>query len=133
MTPEAERYLAKARTTLDHAKLMLTVNLTEDAGRAAYLAGYHAAEAFIFERTGKVTKTHKGAHTEFARLAATEPRIDVALRRFLPQTYDLKAICDYEVGPDAVVPAERAQAALEAAALFIACIASVIGGTQMKD
>ena len=42
MTPEAERYLAKARLTLDHARTMLTVNLTEDAGRAAYLAAYQA-------------------------------------------------------------------------------------------
>jgi len=41
---------------------MLTVDLTEDAGRAAYLAGYQAAQALIFERTGKVTKTHRGAH-----------------------------------------------------------------------
>ena len=99
MTPEAARYLAKARLTLEHARLMLTVNLTEDAGRTAYLVGYQAAEAFIFERTGKVTKTHKGAHTEFARPAVNEPRIDADLRRFLPQTYDLKAICDYELGP----------------------------------
>jgi uncharacterized protein (UPF0332 family) len=57
VTPEAERYLTKARLTLDHARTMLTVDLTEDAGRAAYLAGYQAAEAFIFERTGKATKT----------------------------------------------------------------------------
>ena len=39
MTPEGERYLAKARLTLEHARIMLTVDLTEDAGRAAYLAG----------------------------------------------------------------------------------------------
>jgi hypothetical protein len=55
VTPEAERCLAKARLILEHARLMLTVNLTEDAGRSAYLAGYQAAEALIFERTGKVT------------------------------------------------------------------------------
>lgn len=42
---------------------MLSVELAEDAERAAYLADYHTAEAFIFERTGKVTKTHKGVHT----------------------------------------------------------------------
>lgn len=40
MTPEAARYLARARPILEHAQLMLTVNLTEDAGRSAYLAGY---------------------------------------------------------------------------------------------
>jgi uncharacterized protein (UPF0332 family) len=126
MTPEAERYLTKARLTLDHARTMLAVNLTEDAGRAAYLVGYQAAEAFIFERTGKATKTHKGAHTEFARLAANEPRIDMELRRFLPQAYDLKAICDYELGPDAVVPHDKAAAALETAARFVNCIAGLL-------
>ena len=126
MTPEAARYLAKARLTLEHARLMLTVDLTEDAGRTAYLVGYQAAEAFIFERTGKVTKTHKGAHTEFARLAVNEPLIDTELRRFLPQAYDMKAICDYELGPDAVVPYEKAEAAVQTAARFVDCIASLL-------
>jgi uncharacterized protein (UPF0332 family) len=105
---------------------MLTVNLTEDAGRAAYLAGYQAAEAFIFERSGRATKTHKGAHSEFARLAVNEPRIDLELRRFLPQAYDLKAICDYELGPDAVVPHDRAADAIETAARFVDCIAGLL-------
>jgi uncharacterized protein (UPF0332 family) len=126
VTPEAGRYLAKARLTLDHARTMLTVDLTEDAGRAAYLAGYQAAEAFIFERTGKATKTHRGAHAEFARLAATEPRIDIELRRFLPRAYDLKAICDYELGPDAVVPREKAAAAIESATDFVNCIVGLL-------
>jgi uncharacterized protein (UPF0332 family) len=129
VTPEAERYLAKARLTLEHAHTMLTVNLTEDAGRAAYLAGYHAAEAFIFERTGKVTKTHKGAHTEFARLTVNESRIDLELRRFLPRAYDLKAICDYELGPDAVVPREKADAAIQTASSFVDCIASLLAAS----
>jgi len=53
MTPEAERYLAKARLTLGRMRLMLTVYLTEDAGRSVHLAGYQAAAAFIFERIGR--------------------------------------------------------------------------------
>jgi uncharacterized protein (UPF0332 family) len=126
VTPEAERYLAKARLTLEHARTMLTVKLTEDAGRAAYPAGYQAAEALIFERTGKVTKTHKGAHREFARLTVNEARIDASLRQFLPQAYDLKAICDYELGPDAVVPLQTALAAVDKAAQFVDCIASLL-------
>jgi uncharacterized protein (UPF0332 family) len=125
VTPEAGRYLDKARLILGHAHRMLGVDLTEDAGRAAYLAGYQAAEALIFERTGKVTKTHRGAHTEFARLTVNEPRIDVELRRFLPQAYDLKAICDYELGPDAVVPHEKAADAIHVATRFVDCIASL--------
>ena len=126
MTPEAGRYLDKARLILEHAHRMLSIDLTEDAGRAAYLAGYQAAEALIFERTGKVTKSHKGAHTEFARLTRNEPLIDAPLRRFLPQAYDLKAICDYELGPDAVVPYEKAAAAVQTAAHFVDCISSLI-------
>ncbi len=105
---------------------MLVVDLTEDAGRACYLAGFHAAEAFIFERTGKASKTRKGVHVEFARLEMNEPRIDLEPRRFLPQPYDLKAICNYDVGPDAVVPFERAEAALRAATRCVDCIADLI-------
>jgi uncharacterized protein (UPF0332 family) len=40
----------------------------DEAGRAAYLAGYHAAQALIFERTGREAKTHKGAHTQFNKM-----------------------------------------------------------------
>jgi hypothetical protein len=48
------------------------------------------------------------------------------LRRFLPQAYDLKAICDYEFGPDAVVPREKAAAAVETATRFVNCIAGLL-------
>ena len=126
MKAESERYLAKARLTLAHAETMLRVGLTEDAGRAAYLAGYHAAQAPIFEGNGAATKTHRGAQSEFARLARFEPGIDDELRRFLPRTYDLKAVCDYELGPDAVVPDEQAEAAIHEGGRFIACIAALL-------
>jgi uncharacterized protein (UPF0332 family) len=58
VTPEARRFLAKAQVLLEHATTMLGVSLNEDAGRAAYLAGFHAAQAFIFENTQKVFKSH---------------------------------------------------------------------------
>jgi len=35
VTPESERFLAKARLTLEHAQRMMTIDLTEDAGRPA--------------------------------------------------------------------------------------------------
>jgi len=133
VTPESERYLAKARLTLQHARTMLTVNLTEDAGRAAYLASYQAAEALIFEHRGKATKSHKGMHTEFARITRAEPRIDPELRRFLPQAYDLKSICDYEVGPDAVVPFEKAEAAVSMAARFLDRIEEILANPSAKE
>lgn len=67
MTPESSRFLAKAREHLERAAVMLRVGLPDDAGRAAYLAAFHAAQAFIFEGTGKVIKTHNGVQAEFMR------------------------------------------------------------------
>ena len=56
MKPEAERYLEKARQALNEARAVAGIELSEAAGRAAYLAAFHAAPALIFERGGKVPK-----------------------------------------------------------------------------
>lgn len=82
MTPEARRFLEKAHTLLVQTETMLRVGLNDVAGRTAYLAGFHAARAFIFERTGKVVKTHNGVQTEFLRLTKDDPAIEVRLRIF---------------------------------------------------
>ena len=73
----------------------------------------------IFERIGKVPKTHHGVHAQFSRLARNEPRIGTELPRFLSQAYDFKTVADYEIGPDAVVPLPEAMSAIEAAQRFI--------------
>jgi len=80
LTPEASHFLRKARQCLANAKAILTVSIPDVAAREAYLAGHHVAEAFIFERTGKTVKTHKGVRSEFARLT----RADAASREFTP-------------------------------------------------
>lgn len=48
MTPEAERFLEKARKLLRNAQAALEAELNEDAGRFAYLAAFHASQAFIY-------------------------------------------------------------------------------------
>jgi uncharacterized protein (UPF0332 family) len=128
VSPEAEQHLAKARQSLAKAATMLTVELPDEAGRVAYLAAYHAAQAFIFEHTGRTTKTHQGVRSQFGRLARDDGRIDVALRRFLTDGYDLKSLADYAVGPDAVVPRDEAAAAIETATRFVACIEALLQG-----
>ncbi len=72
---------------------MLSINYNEAAGRAAYLAGYHAAQALNSERTGRTVKTHRGVRTEFHRLIRGDSRFDETLRDFLGSTY-LKTIAD---------------------------------------
>jgi uncharacterized protein (UPF0332 family) len=52
MKPETSAFLAKSKEFLDRAPALLAQNFTDDAGRAAYLAGFHAAQALIFEKQG---------------------------------------------------------------------------------
>jgi uncharacterized protein (UPF0332 family) len=127
LTDEVQRYLDKARQTLANGRVILSVRLGDDAGRSAYLAAFHAAQAFILDQSGRVAKTHKGVHVQFAKFAAEEPRISIELRRFLQRAFNLKAVADYEMGPDAVVPLERAAAALDTAGEFVDCMAGLIG------
>ena len=44
---------------------MLEADLIEDAGRAAYLAAFHAAQALIYERENRSLKTHRGVQSEW--------------------------------------------------------------------
>ena len=126
MTPEAARFLDKAQKLLEHAAIMLRVDLTEDAGRTAYLAGFHAAQAFLFETSGKVFKSHNGVQKEFLRLTKDDPRFASDHRVFLSQTYNLKAIADYETGPGSEVSAERAARAVTDGKQFVAHIARLL-------
>lgn len=127
MKPQAAAFFEKSHELLEQAGTMLRVELTEAAGRTAYLAGYHAAQALIFEREDRVFKTHKGVQGEFARLVKDDPRFDIELRAFLGRAYDLKAIADYESGPGSKVTHAQANEAITAARSFVAAIEKLIG------
>jgi uncharacterized protein (UPF0332 family) len=58
--PEAQDYLDKALEDLGDAEKIAGIFLAKVAARSTYYAAFHAAEAFIIERTGKVPKTHNG-------------------------------------------------------------------------
>jgi hypothetical protein len=51
--PQTGLLLDKARQQLQRADAMLGIRLHDDVGRAAYLAGLHAAQALIFEIADK--------------------------------------------------------------------------------
>ena len=127
MTPETADYLFKAREYLTKSRDLLNVlHYSDEAGRAAYLAGFHAAQALIFARTGKAVKSHRGLRSTFARLVKDEPRIDRNLTRFLSHAYKVKEIADYGIGPQAIVTIAEAQETIDAAARFIDRIAEVL-------
>jgi uncharacterized protein (UPF0332 family) len=118
--PRVRFFLAEGGKLLGEADAMLTIGLNDAAGRTAYLAGFHAAQAFISEQTGRSVKTHKGVYTQLHRLARDQPGFDAELRGCLSRTYDLKAAADYETGPVSEVSREEASAAIEGARRFVA-------------
>jgi uncharacterized protein (UPF0332 family) len=121
--PEAAEHLDRAGDYLTKAR---NLHYNDEAGRAAYLAAMHAAQALIFERTGGVAGSHGGVNSQFNLLTRGDPRVDVELRRFLPLAYDLKAVADYEAGPGSVVPLARVEAAILTARRFVDVVADLL-------
>ena len=127
MTPEAADYLSKASESLNKARSLLDVmHYSDEAARAAYLAGFHAAQAIVFERTARVAKSHSELRTAFARLAKDDPGIDRTFTRFLARAYKFKEIADYGIGPQAVVTAAEEQEMIDLATRFVDRMAEIL-------
>jgi uncharacterized protein (UPF0332 family) len=127
--PEAADYLDKARHCLVGAGTIAEAGLPDVAAREAYLAAYHAAEAYIFERTDKAAKTHRGLGRQFNRLAQRESGIESDFLTFLAKGFEFKTIADYGIGPaiDAVSP-DDAASAIETVGRFVNAIAELLAG-----
>lgn len=119
MKPESADYLAKASECLDAAQLIIAIPLPQVAAKEAYLATYHAAQAFIFESTGKVVKSHSFMRTMFALAARADPHLDRTLASQLGRAYKYKEAADYGVGSQAVVTVQEAQEVIAIAQNFI--------------
>ena len=124
MKPESAAFLRKAQEFLTKASGMLD-DWPDEAGRAAYLAGLHGAQALIVERTGKLIKRHRGVQRELAQLTKGEPGFDPELRAFLGRAYNLKAIADYETG-ETQVTTEQAREAIWTATRLVELIARLL-------
>ena len=127
MTPEVAAHLARAREGLD-TRLVATIPLPRVAARSADLAAFHAAEALVIARTGKVAKTHAGVHAEFARLTRDLPASDGELCRILGRGY-----ADYGTDPTRVVTDADAAAMIADATRFVARVAELLAGPSPDD
>jgi uncharacterized protein (UPF0332 family) len=123
---EAAEYLAKARECLDAAKKIIAVGLPRVAAKEGYLSAYHAAHAFVFEKTGQVVKTHSGMRAVFARIAKDDPRVDRWFNSFLAQAYTFKEVADYGVGSQAVITVQEAQELIDGAERFVDSLARLL-------
>jgi uncharacterized protein (UPF0332 family) len=80
----------------------------------------------ILERTGKVVRRHRGVQNELRRLTKDEPHFEPELRVFLARAYNLKAVADYQTGPEANVPAETARPAIDTARQLVGRITEML-------
>lgn len=122
MTRETADFLAKAHRLAADASPMLEAGFVEAAARTADLAGFHAAQALIFDQTGRVLKTHNGVQAEFARLVRDDGRFEARQRSFLSRTYEFKAIADYGVGADEGITSDETRDAIAELTDLIAAV-----------
>ena len=126
MNPQTAAYLARARASLSDARKILAIDIPLQAGRLAYYAQFHGAQALIFQRTAKIAKTHKGVITQFHKLSRLESSLDPHLARQLSAAYHFKEAADYETGPAGLIASADAFAAIEAAERFVTAITALL-------
>jgi uncharacterized protein (UPF0332 family) len=126
LKPETEDFLERAREDLADARKIAAIPLPKIAARCAYFVAFHAAEAFIYELTGKIVKTHSGVRSEFSRLRKDFPGAEEWLSKFLAEAYVYKEISDYPSGKRVAASGAETDEAIETAARFVDRIAELL-------
>ena len=126
MKPVAADYLGAADRSLAKARIVFDVDVFDEAGRLAYYAMFHAAQALIYERSDRKSKTHKGVSQQFHRISLSEPGLDPQVAADLSKTYLLKETADYETSAGALVTRAEAVDAIAAAERFLARVRGVL-------
>lgn len=124
MKPETAEYLAKARLLPAEAHKLSRDGYLEVAAREAYLAAFNAGQALVFERTGRVAKTHSGLRSRFADLTRRDSQIPTHLGRYLGRAYKVKEARDY--GPTRAIPGDKAKETIAQAQEFVDLIARLM-------
>jgi uncharacterized protein (UPF0332 family) len=120
MKPETLAFLAAADRSLDNARRVLAIDIADQAARLAYYAQFHAAQALIFEQTGKVAKTHKGVDRQFHKLIRVHQNAPADLAAKLSASYYFKDIADYDASGTTSITAHQAIDVIAIAEAFVA-------------
>jgi uncharacterized protein (UPF0332 family) len=128
VTPEAACFLATARDRLLKAQEMLE-NWPDEAGRASYLAAFHAAQALIFERTSRVVRSRSEVQAQFGRLVRKKSDRDAGLPLFLGRAYNLKVMADDAAESSVDIAPDHAALIVEQAGRVVEFVArSLVAG-----
>ena len=122
MKPQTGAFLIAADRALSDARVVFTANLPHQAARLAYYAEFHSAQALIFERTGKIAKTHKGVGNQFHLLARAESSFPVGIAAELVSAYRFKEFADYDTIQATPITAAIATGAIATAERFVAAV-----------
>ena len=109
---------------MEAAEKVASIPLPSVAAREAYTACLHAANAYVFERTGDVPRTHKGLHLRFRELCLRLGEIDIIHADFLQQAYRLKENNDY--GDRSAVTPESLPGIIASARALIAAVEAAL-------
>lgn len=118
--------MSRAHASLNEANLILNVGLFQSAGRSAYMACFHAAQALIFEWHGRSPKTHSGVQSQFALLLRNDARLSPDLHGLLGRSFRLKSQADYGTSPELDISADEAAEWIGLATRFLAEITPLI-------
>jgi uncharacterized protein (UPF0332 family) len=114
-------YLVKAKQLLHRGtEVADSLGYFSAAAREAYMAAFHAAQAIIQSRQGKVAKTHRGVRTALARIAQADTRFEPTFTTFLGNGYRLMEKDDYDVATDAPITRDDARNSLGTATRLVA-------------
>lgn len=133
MTPEAKDYLAKAAEDLTDARKMISIGLAKPAARNAYYVAFHAAEALLVARTGRIAKTHAGIRTALAEVLRGGTDDDRDLLSFLARAYKYKELSDYSVGLTARITPEEAMAVIEGGERFLDRVSGMLAAGSAEN
>ncbi len=119
MTPEVAAYLDKAAEDLADARKIAAIPLPKVAARSAYYVAFHAAEALLLARTGRIAKTHTGLRSALSQVFPGDSGENREMLTFLARAYKFKELSDYGIGRAADVTEAEAASLIEGAARFL--------------
>lgn len=132
LTPEVAAILDKATEDLADARKIMTIPLPKVGARSAYYVAFHAAEALLLARTGRIAKTHTGLRTALAKLLLDTSGEDRGLLTFLARAYKYKELSDYGIGAAASITEDEAGSLIEAAAGFLERVKMLVAAIDNK-
>jgi uncharacterized protein (UPF0332 family) len=116
MTLDQGGFLAKARSSVGAARLLLSQGYPDYAASRAYYAMFYLAQAYLIGQ-GKEFSRHSAVISAFGRDVVHARRVPDRFHRYLIEAYQARQVGDYD--SPGTISERSAQAQIERAAEFL--------------